>query len=50
MLPKLLVSLVGLMFVVALGGFVVLAVWDVPVEQKAVEKPVDTTGFLEKKS
>jgi len=50
MLPKLLISLVGLMIVIVLGGFIVLAVWDVPVAQKAVEKPVDTSRFLEKKS
>ncbi len=50
MISKLLISLVFLTFVIAVGGFIVLAVWNVPVAQKAVEKPVDTSRFLEKKS
>jgi len=33
-----------------IGGFAVLAVWDIPVAQKTVEKPVDVSRFLEKKS
>jgi hypothetical protein len=50
MISKLLISLVFLVLVTAVGGFVLLAVWDVPVLQKTVEKPIDTSRFLEKKS
>jgi len=50
MLIKILVSLVFLAFIAAAGGFVVMAVWDVQVPQKEVEKPIDTSRFLEKKS
>ena len=49
-MSKLLVSLIFIMFVSAVGAFVVLAVWDVPVAQKVVEKQIDTSRFLEKKS
>lgn len=50
MIKKLLVSLVLLGIAVAVVTFVVLAVWDMPVEKKEIEKPVDTTKVLEKKS
>lgn len=50
MISKLLVSLVFLALFLTVGGFVVLAVWDVPVAQKVVEKPVDSSPFLEKKT
>ena len=50
MISKLLISLVLLAFITAVGGFVVLSVWDVPVTQKAVEQPIDTSKLLEKKS
>lgn len=50
MISKLLISLVFLVFISTVGVFVALAVWDVPVAQKVVEKPVDTTKFLQKKS
>lgn len=49
MISKLLISLVLLAFITAAGGFIVLSVWDVPVEQKTVEQPIDTSKFLEKK-
>lgn len=49
-MSKVLISLVLLAFILAAGGFAVLAVWDVPVTQKAVEQPVDTAKLLEKKS
>ena len=50
MVQKLLISLMLLAFVVAAGGFVVLAVWDVPVAKKVIEKTVDTSKYLQKKS
>ena len=50
MISKLLISLAFLVLVTAVGGVVLLAVWDVPVLQKTVEKPIDTSRFLEKKS
>ncbi|MBI3440296.1 MAG: hypothetical protein HY052_00550 [Proteobacteria bacterium] len=50
MVSKVLVSLAFMTFVLAVGGFVVLAVWDVPVAQKEVEKAIDTAKFLEKKT
>jgi hypothetical protein len=50
MIHKLLLSLVLLTFIIAVGGFAVLAIWDVPVAQKVVEKPVNTSKYLEKKS
>jgi len=50
MLSRLLISLTLLTLVLAVSGFVVLAVWDVPVAQKVVEKPVDITRYVEKKS
>jgi hypothetical protein len=50
MISKLLISLAFLVLITAVGGFIVLAVWDVPVLQKTVEKPIDTSRFLEKKS
>jgi hypothetical protein len=50
MLSKILVSLVLLAFITVAGGFVVMAVWDVKVPQKEVEKPIDTAKVLEKKT
>ena len=50
MISKLLIFLVFMAFISAVVGFVVLAVWDVPVVQKVVEKPVDITAVLQKKS
>ena len=50
MISKLLVFLVFFAFILTVGGFVVLAVWDVPVTQRVVEKPLDVSGLLEKKS
>lgn len=50
MIQKLLISISLLAFIIAIGGFVVLAVWDVPVTKKEVEKQVDTSKFLQKKS
>jgi hypothetical protein len=48
MVSKLLFSLVALSLVVAIGGFAVLAAWDVPVQQMKVEKTLDTSVFLQK--
>jgi hypothetical protein len=48
MLSKLLFSLVALLLVAAVGGFAVLAAWDVPVQQTKVEKTLDTSNFLQK--
>lgn len=48
MISKLLLSLVLLAFVAALGGFAVLAAWDVPVQQMQVEKTLDNSRFLQK--
>lgn len=50
MLSKLLVSLVFLAFVLSVGGFVVLAAWDVPVVEAPVEKTLENSKFLEKSS
>jgi hypothetical protein len=50
MVQKLLISLMLLAFVVTVGGFVVLAVWNVPVSEKKIEKTVDTSKYLQKKS
>ncbi|MCK5556165.1 MAG: hypothetical protein KAI76_08005 [Alphaproteobacteria bacterium] len=50
MISKLLSSLVLLACIAVAIGFVVLAAWDVPVAQKMVEQPVDTSVFLERKS
>ena len=50
MIQKLVISLVLLACLVVAVGFVVFAVWDVPVAKKEIEKPVDTSKFLEKKS
>jgi hypothetical protein len=49
MVQKLLISTILLAFVLAAGGFVVLAVWDVPVVKKGIEKPVDASRYLQKK-
>lgn len=46
MISKLLAYLALAAFVLALGGFVVLAVWDVPVAQASVEKTLDNKPFL----
>lgn len=47
---KLVVSLVFLAFFAAVGGFIVLSVWDVQVPRSTVEKQVDASRFLNKKS
>jgi len=48
MVQKLLISFMLLAFVLAAGGFVVLAIWDVPMTKKGIEKPVDTSKYLKK--
>lgn len=48
MFSKLITALVVMAFIGAAGGFVVLASWDVPVEQTPVEKALDTSKYLEK--
>ncbi len=50
MISKLLSSLVLLAFITSGVGFLVLAVWDVPVAQEVVEKPIDTSAFLKRES
>lgn len=47
-MSRLITALVFLGVVFIAGGFVVLAVWDVPVAQTAVEKPLDNSKFLTK--
>ena len=46
MVAKMLIGLVFLVVFVAIGGFVVLAAWDMPVEQTTVEKTLDHNRFL----
>jgi hypothetical protein len=46
MFSKLMTSLVFLALIFAVGGFALLAVWDLPVPQTTVEKTVDTEPFL----
>ena len=48
MLSKLVFSLVFIAFVLSVGGFVVLAAWDVPVTEMPVEKTLENSKFLEK--
>ena len=48
MAQKLLISLMLLALITAAGGFVVLAVWDIPVAKKGIEKTVDTSKYLQK--
>jgi hypothetical protein len=48
MLSRLLLSLVFLAFIAAIGGFAVLAAWDVPVRQTQIEKTLDNSLFLQK--
>lgn len=50
MIYKLLISLVFIAVLAGIGGFIALSVWDVPVEQKTVEKSVDSSKLLEKSS
>jgi len=49
MIQKLLISFVLLAFVIVASGFVVLAVWDIPIAKKKVEKPIDPSRLLQKK-
>jgi len=49
MLQKIIIALSLIIFAILAVGFVVLAVWDIPVAQKQIEKPVDTSPFLNKK-
>ena len=50
MISKLLSSLVLLAFITSGVGFLILAVWDVPVAQEVVEKPINTSAFLNRES
>jgi len=50
MISKLLSSLVLLACIAFTVGFVVLAVWDVPVAQNMVEKPIDASAFMKRES
>jgi hypothetical protein len=49
MTQKLLGPLMLIIGVLVLGGFVVLAVWDIPVAKKEVVKTVDTSKLWQKK-
>jgi len=46
MFSKLMTSLVFLALIFAVGGFALLAVWDLPVPQTTVERSVDAEPFL----
>lgn len=48
MISRLIMVLVLVALVIAAGGFVALAAWDVPVTQTQVEKSLDNSRFLEK--
>lgn len=50
MMTKLILGLVFVALFSLAGGFAVLAVWDVPVDQMQVEKAIDNSRFLEKSS
>jgi len=50
MVQKLLISTMLLVAVIVVGGFAVLAIWDVPVAKKEIEKPIDASKYLQKKS
>lgn len=50
MISRLVVGLFLIAFIGAVGGFVVFAVWDVPVTQAPVEKTLDNSRFLESNS
>jgi len=50
MISKTLSFLVFLAFISAAGGYVLLTVWDMPIKQKMIEKPIDTSGLLKNKS
>lgn len=45
---KLIVPLLFLALVLSIGGFAVLAAWDMPVVEAPVEKTLENTRFLEK--
>lgn len=48
MLSRLVTYVVLLAFVACVGGFAVLAAWDVPVVKTLVEKTLENSRFLEK--
>lgn len=48
MVQKLLISTMLLALILVAGGFVVLAVWDVPMAKKGIVKTVDTSKYLKK--
>lgn len=48
MLSRLIFSLVILACIAAVGGFAVLAFWEVPVQQTQVQETLDTSAFLQK--
>lgn len=50
MISKLVMALVFVALFSIAVGFVVLAAWDVPVNQTPVEKALDNSSFLEKSS
>ncbi len=47
-MQKFIAALVFAAFLISAGGFVVLAVWDVPVAETPVEKTLENSRFLEK--
>lgn len=47
MISRLLIGVVFLALAVTVGGFIVMAAWDVPVAQKHVEKQLETSPALD---
>lgn len=50
MISRMILSLVLITVIASIGGLVVLAAWDVPVQQTQVEKELDNSKFLQKSS
>ena len=46
MTSKLIVSFVFLAVLLAVGGFIALGIWDLPIAQQEIEKPVTVSGVL----
>lgn len=46
MTSKLIVSFVFLAALLAIGGFIALGIWDLPIAQQEIEKPVTVSGVL----
>lgn len=48
LMSRIIKALILLTFICITGGFVALALWDVPVKETPVEKTLDNSGFLAK--